>query len=83
MMQDKTRTWRYANGKYPAPDGIRTALTYVGGATCIVAHEGRVFFALTESHFYILDPANGGHSVTEIERELCRFHCLTSLWVTV
>lgn len=72
MESDCSHSWRYGRRPYPAPDGIRLSLNFVGGGDHVTEHDGRVFYKLTEGHFCVIDPANGGHSVAQIERGLLR-----------
>jgi hypothetical protein len=72
MKADSTRGWRYGSGVYPAPDGIRVKITLVGGKMWEREQNGRIFYKMTESGFFVVDPANGGHAVQGIERGLIR-----------
>lgn len=70
---DRTRTWRYASGKCPAPDGIRLSMTFRGERSGLNRlYEGRVFYRMNEGYFSIHDPANGGYPTVEIERGIIK-----------
>lgn len=65
--RDGRHSWRYASGKYPAPDGIRFIVDYVGVRHTSM-HEGSTFYNFTAGYLSVHDPANGGYPVCEIER---------------
>jgi len=75
-------TWRY--GQRPArvpgsphlivPNAIHIDVKFVGAnqKTASINLVGRMCFAMTEGHFAIIDPANGGFEVNSFERGLIR-----------
>ena len=72
MPRDDTHGWRYGSRRYPAPDGIRVTVEFVGSNKRVYEHNGRIFYKMNAGYFGIIDPANGGHAVNLIERGMIR-----------
>jgi hypothetical protein len=58
------------------PNGVHMVLTLRGGKTIDAKHNGRLVYVMTAGHFYIVDPANGGYAVAEVERGLIAGLCI-------
>lgn len=76
-MKIEGHSWRYASGKYPAPDGIRVEINFRGHDPNMTPqttfeNHGRIFYHLDESHFSVIDPANGGYPIARSELRLIK-----------